>query len=84
MTAATTPSAALIEQSAGLRFDPYIILANVRRLRPQGSKHMLNWVLAMEVFGLGSGRAKELCLFAGIDPNAKTVELKRGVRHADR
>lgn len=81
MTAVSTlAGAAMIEQSAGLRFDPYIILANVRRLRPQGSKHMLNWVLAMEVFGLGSGRAQELCRFAGIDPNGKTIE----VRHADR
>jgi ribosomal protein S13 len=48
-----------------------IILSNVRRLLPRNQQP--NWVLAMEVFGVGSTYGWRICEEAGIDPEAKTL-----------
>lgn len=53
---------------------PRQILANVRRLLPQYKRKTLNWVLAMEVYAVGSNYAHWVCHEHGIDPDGITIE----------
>jgi len=53
---------------------PRQILANVRRLLPRYKAKTLNWVLAMEVYGVGSSFAHEICEEHGIDPDGITID----------
>jgi hypothetical protein len=50
---------------------PRQILANVRRLI--GRRRIQNWVLAMEVYAVGSTYAHWICSDNGIDPDAYTL-----------
>lgn len=46
----------------------YIIFANARRICKREYQNSPNWVLAMEVFGLGSTYAYAMCRKIGVDP----------------
>lgn len=48
-----------------------IVLANARRMASRRYGDQANWVIAMNVFGLGSSYAFELCRVLGLDPEAK-------------
>jgi ribosomal protein S13 len=50
-----------------------IIMSNARRIAARQYARDPNWVLAMNVFGLGSTYAHELCRRAGINPDAKVI-----------
>lgn len=50
-----------------------VLLANARRIASRKYQGQPNWVVAMEVFGLGSTYAFKLCHSLGIDPDAKRV-----------
>lgn len=55
-------------------FTPFYIMSNVRRICAQYyNNHRANWVLAMDVFAVGSRSARQICLDAGIDPDGYTV-----------
>lgn len=56
----------------GNRGDWYL-MANVRRICSAEMKRSKNWVLAKELFATGSTSAWQICIDAGIDPEAKTV-----------
>ena len=56
----------------GNRGDWYL-MANARRICSAEMKRSENWVLAKELFATGSTSARQICLDAGIDPEAKTV-----------
>jgi hypothetical protein len=49
---------------------PDIILRNVRRLLPRWRKKIPNWVLAKDVFSVGSTYAHGICIDNGLDPDA--------------
>lgn len=49
-----------------------IILANARRISARRWRGSPNWVIASEVFGLGSTYAHMLCRRIGVDPHGKT------------
>ncbi|WP_066735785.1 hypothetical protein [Cupriavidus sp. D384] len=56
-------------------FTPFFIMSNVRRIVPAYyNKQRANWVLAMDVFAVGSRSAQRICEEAGIDPDGFTVE----------
>ncbi|MDE4918330.1 Lar family restriction alleviation protein [Cupriavidus metallidurans] len=56
-------------------FTPFYIMSNVRRITPvHYNKQRANWVLAMDVFAVGSRSAWQICLDAGIDPDGFTIE----------
>lgn len=50
------------------------LLANARRICKAEYRRQPNWVLAKELFATGSNSAIEICIDAGIDPDALTVE----------
>lgn len=60
-----------VDQGAGP--GPYALLANCRRLCRVEQKETPNWVIASELFGVGSTSAKRVCRSAGIDPDAFEV-----------
>ena len=49
---------------------PRQILANARRIACRRLKRAPNWVLAMDVFAVGSTYAHWICKDAGIDPDS--------------
>lgn len=49
------------------------IMSNVRRLMPRKLAKTPNWVLAMDLFGNGSGYSMQTCRFAGIDPEGCSI-----------
>jgi len=53
------------------RVKPALVLRNVRRIASLHMRAKPNWVLAMEVFGLGSTYATRLCVEAGINPDGR-------------
>lgn len=55
--------------------DDWHILANARRIASRKWRSQDNWVLAMEMFGVGSTSAKNICIAAGIDPYSKSVHI---------
>jgi hypothetical protein len=48
---------------------PYFAIRNARRLLSRRYAKSPNWVLAMEIFGLGSTYASRLCRDNGLDPD---------------
>lgn len=54
-------------------FTPFYLLANARRIVNRGMARSANWVLAMELFAVGSTSAHRICEEAGIDPNSVKV-----------
>jgi hypothetical protein len=52
-----------------MNFTPFYIMANVRHLL-SGTKNLStpNWVLATQIFAVGSTSANQVCREAGIDP----------------
>ena len=63
-------------------FTPFYLLANCRRVCSLHFQRQPDWVLAMELFAVGSTTAWRLCVEAEIDPEGTTVaklkkELKR-------
>ncbi len=52
------------------------ILTNARRIAATGFRKQPNWVLACELFGVGSTSAMKICRDAGIEPDSKTIEVK--------
>jgi hypothetical protein len=51
----------------------HLILRNARRICKRKFQRSPNWVLASELFGLGSTYSFRLCRELGIDPEAKTI-----------
>lgn len=56
------------------------VLANARRICKREYQRSSNWVLAMNVFGLGSTWAYELCRRIGVNPDGRTMEPFQPVR----
>lgn len=54
-------------------FTPFYLLANCRRIAAAKYRSKPNWVIAMELFALGSNSARKVCQDAGIDPDAPQV-----------
>ena len=55
-------------------FTPFYIMANVRRLLSGAhNKRLPNWVLACEIFAVGSTTAHKVCAEAEIDPEGYTI-----------
>ncbi len=48
-----------------------IIMSNAVRVGSRDFKRQPNWVIAMNIFGLGSSYAFELCRVLGLDPEAR-------------
>jgi hypothetical protein len=59
--------------SLEIHFTPYYLLSNCRRLCSAHFNRQPNWVIAMELFAVGSTTARGLCVDGGIDPDALTV-----------
>lgn len=55
------------------RFSPAYLMYNCRRLLTGSARTTSNWMIAAELFALGSTSAVKLCRDAGIDPDANTV-----------
>lgn len=51
------------------------IFARARGMLAQKHRRDPNWVVAMELFGLGSTFAWGICLEMGIDPDATTASI---------
>lgn len=49
------------------------IMSNVRRMMPRKLAKTLNWVLAMDLFGNGSGYSMQTCRYAEIDPEGCSI-----------
>ncbi|WP_058602431.1 hypothetical protein [Aureimonas ureilytica] len=49
------------------------VFANARQIARTRKASGANWVFAMDLFGLGSTYAHEICLRMGIDPDASTA-----------
>jgi hypothetical protein len=56
----------------GHRSDWYL-MANARRIVDEEWSHRANWALASELFATGSTSARQICIDAGIDPEATEV-----------
>jgi hypothetical protein len=54
-------------------FTPFFLLANMRRICEPSLRRNANWVLAMQLFALGSTSARKVCRDAGIDPDGLEV-----------
>lgn len=52
---------------------PRYVLTNARRLLARKHKKDANWVLAMNIYSLGSTYARWLCQRYGLDPDATTT-----------
>ncbi len=58
-----------------MNFTPFYILSNVRRILSRAyNKRTPNWVLACEVFAVGSTSAMRICKEAEIDPSGYTIK----------
>ena len=55
-----------------------VILQNARRMCAMRWRKSPNWVIASELFGLGSTYSYGLCRRLGIDPEARSALLKAG------
>lgn len=53
--------------------DVFAVMAGARRVCKREYQRSPNWVLAMELFGLGNTYAHEICRRNGIDPDARQV-----------
>lgn len=51
----------------------FFLLANAGRICNLEMARSANWVLAMELFAVGSTTARRICVDADIDPDAKTI-----------
>jgi hypothetical protein len=54
-------------------FTPFYLLSNARRICSREYQRKPNWVLAMNLFALGSTSATKVCREAGIDPDGLEV-----------
>lgn len=54
-------------------FTPFYLMANARRIASKEFRRSANWVLAMNLFAVGSNSARAICKEAGIDPEATEV-----------
>jgi len=54
-------------------FTPPYLLANCRRLVSDNYRTKPNWVLASELFAIGSNSAHKICRDWGIDPDGVDV-----------
>lgn len=54
-------------------FTPFYLLANARRIASREYSQKPNWVLAMNLFAVGSNTAYRVCREAGIDPDGLTA-----------
>ncbi|MBY3263851.1 hypothetical protein HFO15_19690 [Rhizobium laguerreae] len=52
------------------KYHPGYVLANTRRLLARKHMKRPNWVIVMDIYGLGSTYAHWLCQRYGIDPYA--------------
>lgn len=59
-------------------FTPFYLLSNCRRVVSAAYARKPNWVLAMELFAVGSTTAHRICRDAGIDPDATEVRALAG------
>ena len=55
---------------------PFTILLNARRIQAVGFASQPNWIIACEMFNVGSTSAIKICNEAGIDPNAYNISLR--------
>jgi len=55
------------------QFSPAFLLTNARRLLALDHVSTPNWVVAAELFAVGSTSAIRICKEAGIDPDARFV-----------
>lgn len=63
-----------------MNFTPFYIMANVRRILSTAyNNRTQNWVLAMEIFAVGSTSARQICGEAGIDPDGYKVEKRAAI-----
>jgi hypothetical protein len=53
----------------------FFLLSNARRICDAKTRRSANWVLARELFAVGSTSARKICIDAGIDPDA--LDIKR-------
>jgi hypothetical protein len=58
------------------RISPYVIFANARRICKREFQRSPNWVLASQLFGLGSTYAYGMCRRIGVDPEGRTAIRK--------
>lgn len=59
----------------GMNFTPFYIMANVRRILPDAyNKRTQNWVLAMELFAVGSATGHRICFEANIAADGYEVK----------
>jgi hypothetical protein len=65
-------------------FTPFYLLANARRIVSREHARKPNWVLATELFAVGSTTANRLCREAGIDPDAFEVRRPAIQRERDK
>jgi hypothetical protein len=57
-----------------MNFTPFYIMANVRRILPAAyNRRTANWVLAMDIFAVGSNSGRQICQEAAIDPDGYTI-----------
>ncbi len=57
-----------------MNFTPFYVMANVRRILSDAhNKRTPNWVLATEIFAVGSTSGNRICVEAGINPDGYTV-----------
>lgn len=61
-------------------FTPFYLLSNCRRLLSAEYRRKPNWVIAMELFAVGSNSGRGICIDAGIDPDA--LEVRRPAPHS--
>lgn len=73
----TTNAVPAREQPVHIRsaenFTPFYLLVNCRRLLAMKYRSKQNWIIAMELFAIGSTSAWQVCVEAGIDPDGLTV-----------
>lgn len=60
-------------ESVKANFTPLYLMANARRICSGKHQRSANWVLAMELFAVGSNTARRICQEAGVDPDGLEV-----------
>jgi hypothetical protein len=62
-------------EKLAMNFTPFYVMANVRRILSAAyNKRTPNWVLAMEIFAVGSTSGNRICAEAGVDPDGYKIE----------
>ncbi len=66
-------------------FTPFYLMANARRIVPEiYNKRNANWVLAKDLFAVGSNSAIAICREANIDPDGHEVRPIDAARSGER